>query len=78
MFDAPKSGQQAPQTTKKGEKSVGKKGGKTDGSSEKKCKRRRKENYVICIYNVLRHVHRDVSVSIKTMSIKNSFVNNIF
>ena len=78
LSDAPKGAKQAPEVAKKGEKRARKKGGKIGGSSEKKRKRRRKESYGSYIYNVLRQVHPDVLVSSKTMSIMNSFVNNIF
>lgn len=37
-----------------------------------------KESFAICIYNVLKRVHPDIGISIKAMSIMNSFVNDIF
>ncbi|KAA3677611.1 histone H2B [Paragonimus westermani] len=43
-----------------------------------KKKWRRKENYAICIYEVLRQVHPDTGISSEAMSILNSFVNDIF
>uniref|UniRef100_UPI0035902FEF histone H2B, gonadal-like n=1 Tax=Myxine glutinosa TaxID=7769 RepID=UPI0035902FEF len=39
---------------------------------------RRKESYAIYIYKVLKQVHPDTGVSSKSMSIMNSFVNDIF
>ena len=40
--------------------------------------RRRKESYGRYIYNVLKQVHPDVGISRNSMSIMNSFVNDIF
>ncbi|XP_065059031.1 histone H2B, gonadal-like [Rhopilema esculentum] len=80
MSDAPaKGGKQAPKVAKKGEKKagVGKKGGKA-ASGDKKRSKKRKESYSIYIYKVLKQVHPDTGVSSKTMSIMNSFVNDIF
>jgi len=78
MSDAAKTGKQAPKVAKKGEKRAGKKGGKINGGGDKKRKRKRKESYGIYIYSVLRQVHPDVGLSSRSMSIMNSFVNDIF
>ncbi|XP_065094847.1 histone H2B-like [Ochlerotatus camptorhynchus] len=45
---------------------------------KKKRRQRRKESYAIYINKVLKQVHPDTGVSSKTMSIMNSFVNDIF
>ena len=45
---------------------------------KKKRKPRRKESYSTHIYKVLKQVHPDTGVSSKSMSIMNSFVNDIF
>ena len=71
-------GKQAPKVAKKGEKRAGKKGGKIGGSGDKKRKRRRRESYSTYIHAVLKQVHPDVGISTKSMSIMNSFVNDIF
>ena len=78
MSDAPKGGKTSSKSSQERRETCRKKGGKIGGISEKKRKRRRKENYGIYIYNVFRHVHPDVGVSSKAMSIMNSFVNDIF
>ncbi|XP_041039943.1 late histone H2B.L4-like [Carcharodon carcharias] len=44
----------------------------------KKRKRSRKESYSIYIYKVMKQVHPDTGISSKTMSIMNSFTNDIF
>ena len=41
-------------------------------------KKARKQTYGSYIYKVLKQVHPDVGVSKKTMSIMNSFVNDLF
>ena len=53
----------------------------TEGASKsekKKRKARRKESYATHIYKVLKQVHPDTGISSKSMSIMNSFVNDIF
>ena len=53
----------------------------TEGASKsekKKRKTRRKESYATHIYKVLKQVHPDTGISSKSMSIMNSFVNDIF
>ena len=49
-------------------------------STDKKKKKssKRKESYGIYIYKVLKQVHPDTGISSKSMSIMNSFVNDIF
>ena len=50
------------------------------GKAKKKKRGKRKENFNVCIYKVMRQVHRDNSISIsgKAMGVMNSFVNEIF
>ena len=43
-----------------------------------KLKRNRKETFGIYIYKVLKQIHKDIGISKKSMSIMNSFVNDIF
>jgi len=59
-------------------KRAGKKGGKIGGSGEKKRKTKRKESFAIEIFNVLKQVHPDLSISSRAMGIMSSFVNDIF
>ncbi|KAL0919600.1 hypothetical protein M5K25_011703 [Dendrobium thyrsiflorum] len=52
-----------------------------DGVGEKRKKREDKrgsETYKIYIFKVLEHVHPDIAISSKAMSIMNSFINDIF
>ncbi|XP_041637303.1 uncharacterized protein LOC121505818 [Cheilinus undulatus] len=44
----------------------------------KRRNRSRKESYAISVYKVLKQVHPDTGISSKAMSIKKSFVNDIF
>lgn len=59
-----------------------KKGGKKGGRGKKVAKagrkKARKQTYGSYIYKVLKQVHPDVGVSKKSMSIMNSFVNDLF
>ena len=55
-------------------KAIVKKGGKDEAKRHKK----RKETYTIYIYKVLKQVHSDTRISIKALSIMNSFVSGIF
>ncbi|KAI5019756.1 hypothetical protein ZWY2020_044644 [Hordeum vulgare] len=48
--------------------------GRKKGSKAKK----RVETYKIYIFKVLKHVHPDIGISSKAMSIMNSFINDIF
>ncbi|XP_005230966.1 late histone H2B.L4 [Falco biarmicus] len=59
---------------------AGKKHGHTSASGDRKPKRKpkRKENYSLYIYKVLKQVHPDTGISSKAMSIMNSFINDIF
>ncbi|KAJ8023380.1 Histone H2B [Holothuria leucospilota] len=45
---------------------------------DRKRKRTRRESYSIYIYKVMKQVHLDTGISSRTMSIMNSFVNDIF
>jgi histone H2B len=47
------------------------------GKPEKR-KKNRHESFSVYIYKVLRQVHNDVGISKKSMSIMNSFINDIF
>ena len=47
-------------------------------TDKKKKSSKRKESYGIYIYKVLKQVHPDTGISSKSMSIMNSFVNDIF
>ena len=47
-------------------------------ATDKKKSSKRKESYGIYIYKVLKQVHPDTGISSKSMSIMNSFVNDIF
>ncbi|RXG56843.1 Histone H2B.3 [Armadillidium vulgare] len=51
---------------------------KSISKGDKKRKKKRKESYSIYIYKVLKQVHPDTGISLKAMSIMNSFVNDIF
>lgn len=59
------------------QKSSIKKKVKTLGKPEKRRKSRH-ESFSVYIYKVLRQVHNDVGISKKSMSIMNSFINDIF
>jgi len=61
-------------------KSPPKKGAKGRGRKKAKAgrKKARKQTYGTYIYRVLKQVHPDVGVSKKSMSIMNSFVNDLF
>lgn len=63
----------------KGEKQPAKKAAvKKSTSSSLKKKKAKAETYKIYIYKVLKQVHPDTGVSSKSMSIMNSFINDIF
>lgn len=64
----------------KGEKKPAKKAvvKKSASTSAKKKKKAKAETYKIYIYKVLKQVHPDTGVSSKSMSIMNSFINDIF
>ncbi|KAJ1655148.1 histone H2B [Dispira simplex] len=68
---APKVADKKPSTGGKAPKhAIEKKAGKRKGT--------RKETYASYIYRVLKQVHPDTGISNKSMSIMNSFVNDIF
>ncbi|XP_068134815.1 histone H2B 1.1-like [Hyperolius riggenbachi] len=71
---APEPAKSAPAPKKGSKKSVS----KTQKKDGKKQRKTRKESYAIYVYKVLKQVHPDTSISSKTMSIMNSFVNDIF
>ena len=62
----------------KGSKKAVQKTTKTTKTGDKKRHKKRKESYGIYIYKVLKQVHPDTGVSSKSMSIMNSFVNDLF
>ena len=64
--------------SKKGGKAIKKGGRKSAAKSGNKKKRSRHETYSTYIYKVLKQVHPDVGISSKSMSIMNSFVNDVF
>ena len=67
-----------PKASGKAVKKAGK-AAKNIAKGDKKAKhRKRKESYAAYIYKVLKQVHPDTGISSKTMSIMNSFVNDIF
>ncbi|XP_065084473.1 histone H2B-like [Ochlerotatus camptorhynchus] len=68
----------APKTSGKAAKKSGKVQKVIVKGEKKKRRQRRKESYAIYIYKVLKQVHPDTGVSLKAMSIMNSFVNDIF
>jgi len=46
--------------------------------SDKKKTKKRSETFSLYIYRVLKQVHPDIGISKKSMSIMNSFINDIF
>ncbi|XP_066936235.1 histone H2B.2, sperm-like [Clytia hemisphaerica] len=56
----------------------GGKRGRKPGVKTNKRRSKRRESYTMYIYKVLKQVHPDVGISSKSMSIMNSFVNDIF
>ena len=57
-------------------KKSAKKGGKKGSSSKRR--KKRVESYSTYIYRVLKQVHPDTDISKKSMSIMNSFINDVF
>ena len=51
---------------------------KPKATGDKKKKKKRTESYSSYIYKVLKQVHPDTGISGKSMSIMNSFMNDIF
>ena len=76
---SPKRSPSKKSPSKKSPAKKGGKGGKRKGAkSQAKRRRTRKQTYGTYIYKVLKQVHPDVGISSKSMSIMNSFVNDIF
>ena len=59
-------------------KDVAKEVAKGKGDDKKKRKLKRKESYATFIYKVLKQVHPDTGITKKSMSIMNSFCNDLF
>ena len=57
---------------------AGKIGEQKARKAKKKKQGKRKRNFNVYIYKVMRRVHWDTSISSKAMGIMNSFVNDIF
>ena len=57
---------------------IAKKGRGRPLSNGKKSRSKRKESYGVYIYKVLKQVHPEIGVSAKSMSILNSFTNDMF
>eukprot|EP00612_Vaucheria_litorea_P001008 CAMPEP_0171461110 /NCGR_PEP_ID=MMETSP0945-20130129/5695_1 /TAXON_ID=109269 /ORGANISM="Vaucheria litorea, Strain CCMP2940" /LENGTH=118 /DNA_ID=CAMNT_0011987403 /DNA_START=71 /DNA_END=427 /DNA_ORIENTATION=+ len=51
---------------------------KSSGDGKKKANKKRVETYSTYIYKVLKQVHPDTGISKKSMSIMNSFINDVF
>ena len=66
----PKASGKAAKKAGKAQKSISK--------GDKKRKRKRRESYAIYIYKVLKQVHPDTGITKKSMSIMNSFCNDLF
>ena len=45
---------------------------------KQKPKRTRKETFGVYIYKVLKQIHNDIGISKKSMSIMNSFINDVY
>ena len=78
---SPKKSSRPGSPAKKAAKPVKKAGGKRSAKKGKGAiKRRRtpKQTYGRYIYKVLKQVHPDVGISSKSMSVMNSFVNDLF
>lgn len=59
-------------------KSAAKKDKKAAPKGEKKRHKPRQETYATYIYKVLKQVHPETGISMKAMSVMNSFINDIF
>ena len=59
-------------------KDVAKEVAKGKGDDKKKRKLKRRESYATFIYKVLKQVHPDTGITKKSMSIMNSFCNDLF
>ena len=51
---------------------------KSAADSDKKARKKSTESFTIYIYRVLKQVHPDTGITKKSMSIMNSFINDIF
>jgi len=51
---------------------------KAQANVEKKKAKKRSETFSLYIYRVLKQVHPDIGISKRSMSIMNSFINDIF
>ena len=60
--------------SRKGEKKVG----AAKPTDKKKKSKKRSETFSLYIYRVLKQVHPDIGISKRSMSIMNSFINDIF
>lgn len=72
-----KTSSRAASPLKKGGKPA-KKAGRRPGQKDTIRRRKPKQSYGSYIYKVLKQVHPDVGITAKSMSIMNSFVNDIF
>jgi len=52
--------------------------GKAPPGGDRRRKRKRTESFALYIYKVLKQVHPETGISKKSMSIMNSFINDIF
>merc|ERR1712151_239672 len=59
---------------------MGKKSGKASAKAARKAapKRKRTETFSVYIYRVLKQVHPETGISKRSMSIMNSFINDVF
>ena len=73
-----KTSSRAASPSKKAAAKPGKKAGRKPGQKDNKRRRKPKQSYGSYIYKVLKQVHPDVGITSKSMSIMNSFVNDIF
>ena len=64
--------------TKLSESSTPSKSSITASGSSKKKSKKRAETFSVYIYRVLKQVHPDIGISKRSMSIMNSFINDIF
>ena len=59
-------------------KKAGKAAAKSSAGGDKKRSKKRVETYSTYIYKVLKQVHPEIGISKKSMSIMNSFINDVF
>ena len=67
----------APRTPAKAKKGRGRPAGKKN-AARKAPRRKRTESFAVYIYRVLKQVHPETGISKKSMSIMNSFINDVF